>query len=104
EEVVSVDEPVATEVTGIERIEMNCPVDAEVTVRHEGDVVIFPVVEERLVTRKQLVLIEEIRVTRRTRPRSEPQQVTLKREEVIAECLDPESGEWKVVQANSSTP
>ncbi|HET9645188.1 MAG TPA: YsnF/AvaK domain-containing protein [Burkholderiaceae bacterium] len=104
EEVVTVDEPGASQVTEVERIPMDRPVDTEVAVRHEGDTVIFPVVEERLVTRKQLVLVAEIRVTRCTRPRSEPQQVTLRREEVIAERLDPESGEWRVIEGGSSTP
>jgi hypothetical protein len=42
------------EVTEVERIVVGRPVDAEVPVRYEGDVVIHPVVEERLVTRKQL--------------------------------------------------
>jgi uncharacterized protein (TIGR02271 family) len=104
EEVVTVEEPEETEVTEVERVAVNRPVEGEVKVRLEGDVMIFPVVEERLVTRKQLVLVEEIRVTRRKRSHSEPQQVTLRREEVIAERLDPESGEWRVIEGDSPKP
>ena len=99
EEVVTVEEPLATQETEVERVKVERPVDAEVAVRYEGDVAIFPVVEERLVTRKQLVLVEEIRITRRTHTRSEPRQVTLLREEVVAERLDPESGEWRSIDA-----
>ena len=97
EEVVAVDEPLTSEVIEVERVAIDRPVDAEVPVRHEGDVTIFPVLEERLVTRKQLVLVEEIHVTRCSRPRSLPQEATLRREEIIAERLDPASGEWRPI-------
>ena len=102
EEVVTVDEPLEFEVTEVERVSIGLPVDAEVAVRYEGDVVIYPVVEERLVTRKQLVLVEEIRVTRRTRPQTLPQQVTLRREEVVGERVDLGSGEWKSLDSVES--
>lgn len=101
EEVVIVDEPDAFEVTEVERVSIGLPVDAEVGVRYEGDVVIYPVVEERLVTHKQLVLVEEIRVTRRTRPQTLSQEVTLRREEVVGERLDLGSGEWKLLVSES---
>jgi len=40
-------------------------VDEPPQVRHEGEVMVVPVVQERLVTHKELVLVEEIRLTRR---------------------------------------
>ena len=101
EEVVTVDETQTTEVTDVERVAIGRPVDEAVPVRHEGDTMIVSVVEERLVTvtRKQLVLVEELRLTRRSVVRHTPQDVTLRREEVIAERLDPASGEWKPVDS-----
>jgi stress response protein YsnF len=100
EEVVTVDEPQTTEVTDVERVAIGRPVDEAVPVRHEGDTMIVSVVEERLVTvtRKQLVLVEELRLTRRSVVQHRPQDVTLRREEVLAERLDPASGEWKPVE------
>ncbi len=95
EEQVVVDEPLATEAVNVERIAMNREVEGPVAIRYEGDVMIVPVVEERLVTRKQLILVEEIRVTRRTDERRSPQTIALRREEIIAERMDPASGEWK---------
>ena len=106
EEVVTVDEPLITEVTEVERVAVGRPVDEAVAVRYEGDVMIVPVVEERLVTRKELVLVEEIRVTTRKLPRSLPSETTLRREEIIVERLDPDSGEWRRVDpaADAASP
>ena len=83
----------------IERVAVNRPVDAPVAVRHEGDVTIIPVLAERIVTRTQLVLVEEIRITRHRETRPAPRQVTLRREEMVVERLDAASGEWRVVDA-----
>src|SRR6476620_5766631 len=41
EEVVTVDGPLEFEVTEVERVSIGLPVDAEVAVRYEGDVVIY---------------------------------------------------------------
>jgi len=56
-----------------------------VPVRHEGDTMIVPVLEEVLVVEKRLVLKEELRVTRRRVETREPQTVTLRREDVVVE-------------------
>lgn len=102
EEVITVDEPQEFEVTEVERVPINRPVDGELPVRYEGDVAIYSVVAERLVPRKELVLIEEIRVTRRTRQKpSAPQEVTLRREEVVTERLNVGSGEWKPLDSDA---
>lgn len=106
EEVVTVDEPLTTEVTDVERVAVDRAVDAAVAVRYEGDVMVIPVVEERLVTTKQLVLVEEIRVRRRTLPQRAPREITLRREEIVVERLDPASGEWRPVDpgAGAASP
>lgn len=96
-DVVTIDEPLTVETTDVERVAIDRPIDAEMAVRYEGDVMIVPVIEERVVTLKQLVLVEEIHITRRTTVKSEPREVMLRREELIAERLDPVSGEWQAV-------
>lgn len=65
----------------IERVSLNRVVEQAAPIRHEGDVTIVPVYEEVLV--KQLVLKEELRITRRssTEPRAS-ERVLLRREEI----------------------
>ncbi|HEX9964778.1 MAG TPA: YsnF/AvaK domain-containing protein [Allosphingosinicella sp.] len=50
----------------IRRVARNVPVSELPSVRLQGDTTIIPVVEERLVVEKRLVLVEEIHVLRRT--------------------------------------
>lgn len=102
EKTAIVDENLACDEVDITRIAINRVVDGPVSVRHEGDVMVVPVVEERLVTIKQLVLVEEIRITRRNVERRMPQTVALRREEIITERLDPASGEWKSEEPGSN--
>ena len=87
--------PVATEVVDIQRVPVGRVVDEPPTVRHEGNVIVVPVVEERLVTRKELVLVEEIRLTRRSEvAEADAGTHVLRRERVVAERFDPDTGEW----------
>ena len=95
EDHVTVDEPLTIQTVEIERVAIGRPVEGPVAVRHEGEVMIVSVVEERLIVSKQLVLVEEIRITRRTLDQRAPRNVAVRREEIIAERLDPASGEWK---------
>lgn len=105
EEVVTVEEPLTTEVTEVERVAIGRPVDEAVAVRYEGETMIVPVLEERLVTRRQWVLVEEIRLTRRSvETRPPPRDVVLRREEVIAERLDRDTNEWKPVDVPAVSP
>jgi uncharacterized protein (TIGR02271 family) len=65
----------------IERVPMNRIVEHPSPVRHEGDVTVVPVYEEVLV--KQLVLREEVRITRHSRTAiRESEPVILRRDEV----------------------
>lgn len=68
----------------VERVPVNRVVKTAPEVRTEGETTVIPVVEEVLV--KLLLLKEEVRVTREVvnKP-SEPQHVTLRREEVTVE-------------------
>ena len=82
-----IDEPLLKEEVEVERVSVNRVVDGPVEVRHEGDVMIVPVLEEVLVVEKRLVLKEELRVTRRRVETRNPQRVTLRAEEVSVERL-----------------
>lgn len=53
-------------VVEVERIAIGREVAAAPVVREEGDILIIPLVEERLVVEKRLFLVEELRVHRST--------------------------------------
>lgn len=72
----------------VTRVPMDRIVDAVPEARAEGDTTIIPVVEERLVVVKQLVLVEELRI-RHVRDREAVRQpVTLRRQRVVVERRD----------------
>jgi len=62
--------------------------DAAPEIRNEGETLIIPVVEERLVVEKRLFLREEIHVHRRRTVTQFRQNVTLRSQEVIVERRD----------------
>jgi stress response protein YsnF len=67
----------------IERIPVNREVPAIPAIRHEGDTLVIPVVEEVLVVERRLMLREEVRV--RSQEIVEPfrQDVSLRAEQVV---------------------
>ena len=87
----TVDEPLRFEQVSVERREIGQVLASmePPAPRQEGDTWILPVVEEVLVTEKRLLLKEEIRITRVASIRHEPQQVSLRSEEVSIERLEP---------------
>ena len=76
----ALDEPLDIHTYDIERILLNQPIDTLPSTRQEGDTTIYPLVEEQLILTKQLILKEEVRVTRRQSQRHDTQVVTLRRE------------------------
>ena len=81
-----IDEPLSRETVGVTRVAVNKAVDSASPAREEGDTLIIPIYEERLVVQKQLFLKEELHVRRqRTVDRHARQTVTLRREEVAVE-------------------
>ena len=80
-----VDVEVGRDEIKVERVPLNTPVDAVPSVRHEGDTMIIPVVEEVLVTEKRLMLREEIRVTRQQRFETVNIRDTVRREVIEVE-------------------
>jgi uncharacterized protein (TIGR02271 family) len=89
-----VSEPVATDVVDVQRVPVGRVVDQAPAVRQEGDVMVVPVVKERMVIRKELVLVEEIRLTRRREVQQVQADVVLRHERVVAERFDPDRGVW----------
>lgn len=81
----TLDEPLAVRTFDVERVILNRPIDTAPEIRHEGDTTIYPLVEEQLVMTKQLILREEIHVTRRDAEKRDNQTVTLRREHVTVE-------------------
>lgn len=87
ERVEEVELPSISEHVDVRRVAVNRPVDAPVATRQEGDTLIVPVHEE--VITRQLVLVEEIHITRRETGSHSTQQVALRREEVSVERSAP---------------
>ena len=62
----------------VERVPINRVVETAPAIRHEGDTVIYPIVEETLVVEKRLLLKEEIHIIRTSRVETVEQEVTLR--------------------------
>ena len=84
-----VDIPHVHEEVRVERVPVDQFVDAPPQVRTEGDVTIIPVVEERYVMEKRLVLVEELHVRRERHETHRPQVVRVLKEEVEVDRLPP---------------
>lgn len=84
-----VDEPLATEEVEVERVPVDRWVEAPVPVRQEGDTTIVTLHEEVVVVERRLRATEEVRITRRRTTRRASERVVLRREEAVAERLDP---------------
>ena len=67
----------------VTRIPVNRTVDTRPEIRHEGDTMIVPLVEEVLVVEKRLILREELHIQTRVIQRTENIPVTLRSEEAV---------------------
>jgi stress response protein YsnF len=67
----------------VERVPVNRAVDELPTIREEGDVMIVPVVEERLV--KRLFLVEEVHIRRRVTAEQFEHPVKLRSQRVLVD-------------------
>jgi len=72
----------------VERVVIEREIDKAPDVREEGDTLVIPVVEERLVIQKRLFLREEIHVHRRRTVSQYRQNVTLRSQEVVVDRQD----------------
>jgi len=83
---VVVDDPLKREKVRVEHVPINQVVTGDVPqVREEGDITVIPILEERVVTRTELVLVEEVRIHRDQSQYHDPQRVTLRKEVVEVE-------------------
>ena len=82
---VVVDEPTTEDRVTVERVAINQPIDKPVRPRVEGDTTVIPVMKEVLLVRKQLMLVEEVRLTKTRVEVRQPQTVTLRTEEAQVE-------------------
>lgn len=89
---VVVDEPLAEDQVNVERVAINRPLDKPVKQRVEGDTTIIPVMKEVLLVRKQLMLVEEVRLTRTRVEVRRPQTVTLRTEAAQVERVEMPDG------------
>ena len=85
----TVDEPLLRTDVHVERISINQMVAEAPQPRYEGDVYVVPVLEEVLIVEKRLMLKEEIRIQRTQTETHQPQQVTVRAEEVVLEGITP---------------
>ena len=87
---VNLDESLAVNTWKVERVPMHQVVAEAPPPRQEGSTTIYPLVEERLIVTKELVLIEEIYVTRELYERRGTHTVTLRRETLSVERDTPQ--------------
>jgi uncharacterized protein (TIGR02271 family) len=73
----------------IERVRVDRTVTEPPPVRHEGDTLIIPVLEEVAVVERRLVLREEIRIRKHATVEPFRQEVTLRSEEAVVEPASP---------------
>lgn len=85
----TVEQELEDEDVEIVRVPVDRPVDAVPEPRREGDVLIVPLVEERLVVTKSLFLKEEIHIRKRTTRRTERVTETLRSEDAVVTRTDP---------------
>ena len=83
-------EPLTRVAWQVDRVPMNLLIEEPTPVRVEGSTTIYPVFEEQLVVTKQLILREEIRVTREESQFHNDQTVMLRREHLTV-TRDPSS-------------
>jgi uncharacterized protein (TIGR02271 family) len=80
-----VDEPLWREEVEVTHVPIQRVVDAPLPIREEHGTLIVPILEEVLVVEKRLMLKEEIHIRTHRVETRQPQQVTLRREEVSVE-------------------
>jgi uncharacterized protein (TIGR02271 family) len=76
-----INEPVLHEEVSVERVPVNRFIEATPEIRYEGDLMIIPVVEQRVVLQKKLFLTEELHVKKQVIETHHTEEVTLRKEE-----------------------
>jgi len=97
-----VDVPHFQEEVKVERVPIDQIIESAPSVRTEGDVTIIPVVEERYVMEKKLILVEELHVRKERRESHHPQTLRVLKEEVEVERIPP--GQQRAPRAKAAKP
>lgn len=84
-----VDIPHFQEEVKVERVPVNQLVETAPSVRTEGDVTIIPILEEKYVLEKKLVLVEELHIRKERNESHQPQKVKVLKEEVEVNRIGP---------------
>jgi uncharacterized protein (TIGR02271 family) len=84
-----VDIPHFQEEVKVERVPVNQLVETAPSVRTEGDVTIIPILEEKYVLEKKLVLVEELHIRKERNESHRPQKVKVLKEEVEVNRIGP---------------
>lgn len=80
---VAVDEDLLRESAEIETVPIGRQISEMPSVRHEGETIVVPIVEEILHTERRLILKEEVRITRRKTTEQFHDRVTLRYQEAV---------------------
>ena len=86
-----VETPLLQQSAGLDRVRVDRVVDRMPEPRLDGDTIIVPIVEERVVVTKQLVVTEEVRVALTEETLTDVQDVTLRKERVHIDKIPGES-------------
>lgn len=84
--------PVQHEEVAVERVPLNQTLPAGAVapgIRYEGETMIIPVIREVAVVETRLLLVEELRVTKRRVTTQHTESLPLRHEEIIVERLPP---------------
>jgi uncharacterized protein (TIGR02271 family) len=84
----TIDIPLMQERVSVERVVVNKFVDTPPEIRHDGDLMIIPVLEEQIVVQKRLVLVEELHVTKQLVETHHSEEVTTRKEDVNIERIE----------------
>jgi uncharacterized protein (TIGR02271 family) len=89
----AIDQALASMAVDVERVPIGREIQVAPEVRDDGETMVIPVVEERLVVEKRLFLREEIHVRRRLTETRFQQTVTLRSQDVVVERDDDAASE-----------
>ena len=85
----TIEEALLHERIELEHVTVGRRIDTVPAIRHEGDVMIIPVVEEIIFVEKRLVLKEEIHIRRVRVPDVHREVVTLRTQDIVVERTKP---------------
>jgi uncharacterized protein (TIGR02271 family) len=88
------DAELATTEVDIVRVPIDREIDVAPEIRTDGDVTVIPVVEERIVVTRRLVLKEEIHVSRRRSVETVRIPVSLRRQQAVVTRTKPEEQDY----------